>query len=231
MNAPYQRVQVIINPASGGDEPILNTMNDIFNEFDMDWDVSITRKAGDGARFAKLAVEQGVDAVLAYGGDGTQLDVAGGMLNTGIPMGVLPGGAANALADDMNLRRCAVEVIKEVLSVADRCGAAPAAVLGLSADDWAAGGSRAEEAVALFGRANPKGRSSLAADYDRGTQTEIDALLGSVIRMGARHGATTAHCRRVLSLFSERAAGPLPRKPITADMLARIVMGETHDLG
>ena len=67
MNAPYQRVQVIINPASGGDEPILNTMNDIFNEFDMDWDVSITRKAGDGVRFAKLAVEQGVDAVLAKG--------------------------------------------------------------------------------------------------------------------------------------------------------------------
>ncbi|MCA9883704.1 MAG: diacylglycerol kinase family lipid kinase [Anaerolineae bacterium] len=103
MNAPYQRVQVIINPASGGDEPILNTMNDIFNEFAMDWDVSITRKAGDGARFAKLAVEQGVDAVLAYGGDGTQLDVAGGMLNTGIPMGVLPGGTANALADELGL--------------------------------------------------------------------------------------------------------------------------------
>lgn len=103
MSKPFQRVEVIINPASGNNEPILNTMNDVFNEYDIDWDVSITHAAGDGARLAKAAVEKGVDAVLSYGGDGTQLDVAGGMINTGVPMGVLPGGTANALADELGL--------------------------------------------------------------------------------------------------------------------------------
>ncbi|MCB1380093.1 MAG: ketopantoate reductase family protein, partial [Alphaproteobacteria bacterium] len=124
-------------------------MPEIRNLFDGRLDVSTTDNLA-GARWSKLAVNCASGPLLAL---------------TGLSLG--------ALADDMNLRRCAVEVIKEVLSVADRCGAAPAAVLGLGADDWAAGGSRAEEAVALFGRSNPKGRSSLAADYDRGTQTEI----------------------------------------------------------
>ncbi len=29
-DAPYHRVHVIINPASGRDEPILNVLNDVF---------------------------------------------------------------------------------------------------------------------------------------------------------------------------------------------------------
>ena len=29
-DAPYKKIHVVINPASGKDEPILNTINDVF---------------------------------------------------------------------------------------------------------------------------------------------------------------------------------------------------------
>ena len=38
---------------------------------------------------------------MAYGGDGTLLDVAEGLFDSSIPMGILPGGTANALAEDL----------------------------------------------------------------------------------------------------------------------------------
>ncbi|MCA9913465.1 MAG: hypothetical protein KC496_08945, partial [Anaerolineae bacterium] len=41
--------------------------------------------------------------VMAYGGDGTQLDVVHGMINQKVPLAVLPGGTANALADELGI--------------------------------------------------------------------------------------------------------------------------------
>ena len=52
-DAPYRRVHVVINPASGKDEPILNTLNDVFRQHDVSWDVSVTHKYGDAK--ARLA--------------------------------------------------------------------------------------------------------------------------------------------------------------------------------
>ncbi len=42
-DAPYQRVHIIINPAAGKDEPILNILNRVFHEYDFDWQINITR--------------------------------------------------------------------------------------------------------------------------------------------------------------------------------------------
>ena len=40
MTVPYKRVHVIINPAAGGDEPILNTLNDVFRQYQVEWDAT-----------------------------------------------------------------------------------------------------------------------------------------------------------------------------------------------
>lgn len=114
MSLPYQKVHVVINPAAGHDEPILNVLNDVFHTARVDWDVSLTHKYGDATRLAREAAEAGVDLVAAYGGDGTQMEVANGLLGTGIPQAILPGGTGNAMAHDLkvpiNLRQ-AVELI------------------------------------------------------------------------------------------------------------------------
>ncbi len=55
MSLPYPRIHVVINPASGKNQPILNTLNDVFHAAGVDWDVSITHKSGDAARQARAA--------------------------------------------------------------------------------------------------------------------------------------------------------------------------------
>lgn len=99
----FNKVHVIINPASGNDEPILNTLNDVFKQYDIDWDASITHADGDGARHAQEAIAKGCDLIMTYGGDGTVLDVAEGMLESDVPLAILPGGTANAMADELNV--------------------------------------------------------------------------------------------------------------------------------
>jgi YegS/Rv2252/BmrU family lipid kinase len=100
---PYRRIHVIINPASGGNEPILNTLNDVFRQYDIEWSVSVTHGQDDARDQARAACDDGVDLVAAYGGDGTLLSAAVGLMESDIPLGILPGGTANALADEMRV--------------------------------------------------------------------------------------------------------------------------------
>lgn len=55
------------------------------------------------AALAARAVASGADLVLAAGGDGTINEVLNGMVSTGVPLGILPGGTANVLACEMGL--------------------------------------------------------------------------------------------------------------------------------
>ena len=57
-------------------------------------------QAGD---LARQAVGEGADLVLILGGDGTINEAATGMMHTGVPMGILPGGTANVLARELGL--------------------------------------------------------------------------------------------------------------------------------
>jgi len=97
MTAPYPRIHVVINPASGKNEPILNVINDVCRKHDVEWDVSVTHKYGDATAQAQAAIAAGVDLVAGYGGDGTQHEIANAILASQrtIPMAILPGGTGN----------------------------------------------------------------------------------------------------------------------------------------
>ena len=103
MTPRYQNIHVIINPASGPNRPILNTLNDVFRKHDVDWDVSITKRYGDATQQAKDAIARGVDLVVGYGGDGTQHELANAVIGTGMPMGILPGGTGNGFAREIGI--------------------------------------------------------------------------------------------------------------------------------
>lgn len=103
---PYPRIYVIINPASGGDEPILNTLNDVFSTYDIQWDVGLTHKYGDAKKLARQAAESGnYDLVVGYGGDGTQHEIINGLMHTAVPLGILPGGTGNGLGTGLGISR------------------------------------------------------------------------------------------------------------------------------
>ncbi|MBE9142539.1 YegS/Rv2252/BmrU family lipid kinase [Planktothrix mougeotii] len=60
--------------------------------------VHLTTPETDPTELAKEAVEQQVDLVIASGGDGTVSAVAGAVINTNIPLGIIPRGTANAFS-------------------------------------------------------------------------------------------------------------------------------------
>jgi YegS/Rv2252/BmrU family lipid kinase len=56
--------------------------------------------AGD---IARSSIERGAELILAAGGDGTINEVIAGMVNSPVPLGILPGGTANVLANELGL--------------------------------------------------------------------------------------------------------------------------------
>jgi diacylglycerol kinase (ATP) len=100
---PYPRIHIVVNPASGKDEPILNVLNRVFGQHGVEWTVSVTHKYGDATKQAKEAIARGVDLVAGYGGDGTQHEIANAVLGTDAVMGILPGGTGNGFAREMEI--------------------------------------------------------------------------------------------------------------------------------
>jgi YegS/Rv2252/BmrU family lipid kinase len=112
-----RRMQVIINPAAGFEQPILKTLNLACQTAGLDWDVAITKQSGDGRRLAEAAVQAGADVVAVHGGDGTVMEVASGLIGSDIPMAILPGGTANVMSIELGIPRDLVEA--SALAVTD----------------------------------------------------------------------------------------------------------------
>ena len=98
-----RKFHIVINPAAGQPQPILNQINDVFYPADVLWGVSITRKSGDATRFAHQAIADGAEVVGAYGGDGTVMEVAEAVQGGQIPMAILPGGTANLMSVELGI--------------------------------------------------------------------------------------------------------------------------------
>jgi YegS/Rv2252/BmrU family lipid kinase len=115
-----RRIVVIINPAAGQDRPILGVLNRVFHRAGVDWDVCVTKRAGDARGYAEQAVQAGVDAVGVYGGDGTVMEVASGLIGSDVPLAIFPGGTANVMSVELGIPNDLAEASALVCS--DSCG-------------------------------------------------------------------------------------------------------------
>jgi YegS/Rv2252/BmrU family lipid kinase len=70
-----------------------------------DASVVVTRAAGDAALAAEAARRDGVDRVVAWGGDGTVNEVAGPLIGTRTALGIVPAGSGDGLAGSLGLPR------------------------------------------------------------------------------------------------------------------------------
>jgi len=79
-------------------------VNRYFHEYGVEWEIGLTHKYGDATEMARAAATSGnFDLVVGYGGDGTQHEVANGIMNTGMIMGVLPGGTGNGFGTELGI--------------------------------------------------------------------------------------------------------------------------------
>jgi diacylglycerol kinase family enzyme len=69
------------------------------------WRVEIraTGQSGDARRFAQEARDSGIDVLVCYGGDGTAMQAAAGLVGSDIALGLVPGGTGNLLAGNLRL--------------------------------------------------------------------------------------------------------------------------------
>jgi diacylglycerol kinase (ATP) len=68
-----------------------------------------------GAR-ARDAVVQGYDVILVCGGDGTVFDVIQGLAGLTVPLGIIPFGTGNVMAQNLHVPRDPVNVARSILS-------------------------------------------------------------------------------------------------------------------
>lgn len=117
LRPPYRHVPVIVNPASGPDRPVLKILNHAFQAAGADWEVYLTKKAGDAQRLAGELRRAGAEVIAVYGGDGTVKEAARSLRGSRVPLAIFPGGTGNALATDLGLPRDLAQAVALV------CGA------------------------------------------------------------------------------------------------------------
>ncbi len=95
---------LIFNPVAGqGDaEKDLATIRSIL-EPTIQLDIHLTTADVDADQLAIFAVQEGAEAIISCGGDGTVSAVTTALIGTGIPLGVIPRGTANAFANALDL--------------------------------------------------------------------------------------------------------------------------------
>src|SRR5262245_65210740 len=87
------RALVITNPVAARlDVDAVQAVRDTLRGGGWRVDVLATHRPGDARRFAKEALADGYDALVAYGGDGTVMQAAASLVGTELPLGLVPGG-------------------------------------------------------------------------------------------------------------------------------------------
>lgn len=95
---------LIFNPVAGqgNAEQDLATIRSIL-EPTIHLDIHLTTAEIDADKLAIYAVQEGAEAIISCGGDGTVSAVTTALMGTGIPLGVIPRGTANAFANALDL--------------------------------------------------------------------------------------------------------------------------------
>jgi len=99
----FKKIHLIINPVSGQGVVPVEEIRSKFNVLGDRLTVHETKPDLSARTIAEEAVSKGADLVVAFGGDGTMLQVAEGLINTGVPLGVIPGGTANVFASELEI--------------------------------------------------------------------------------------------------------------------------------
>jgi len=112
----YKNIYLIINPVSGQGKVPVGEIRAKFDGLGDRLEVHETKPDLSAKTIAEGAVSQGADLVIAFGGDGTMLEVAEALIDTRVPLAVIPGGTANVFANELEIPNDKMDAIDSLLT-------------------------------------------------------------------------------------------------------------------
>jgi YegS/Rv2252/BmrU family lipid kinase len=106
-----KNIHIIINPASGQDEPILSFINKAFQDSSINWQISVTKNEHDAEHMARELIGK-TDLIAVYGGDGTVAKIAQVLVGKHTPMAIIPGGTANVIAKELGIPQSPMQALE-----------------------------------------------------------------------------------------------------------------------
>jgi len=100
------RALLITNPAAARYDP--DDIRAVTRELEREgWeaDVAGTTRPREAGGIAAEGVREGADVIAVYGGDGTTMEAVAGIVGTGVPLALVPGGTGNLLAGNLGIPR------------------------------------------------------------------------------------------------------------------------------
>jgi diacylglycerol kinase (ATP) len=115
-----RRVALVDNPASGIQssrrEATVQAALEALQAAGIEVEHLTINGPGSGSALARGAIARGCDSVIVCGGDGTVHEVLQAMAGTGVALGVVPMGTANALACDLGMSKSPEKAIRRLLT-------------------------------------------------------------------------------------------------------------------
>jgi YegS/Rv2252/BmrU family lipid kinase len=114
-----KKIKFIVNPISGinrNPQKIVQWINEVFSPSEDEIDIVYTSQPGDGTRLGEQAKVEGCTLVVAVGGDGTINEISSGLVNSSIPLGVIPAGSGNGFARNFLIPLNQLQAIKLLLN-------------------------------------------------------------------------------------------------------------------
>lgn len=109
-----RKIAFIVNPISGtgNKNNIPQYIEQNLNKNLVEYKLYYTEYAGHAKELTASLVEQGIDVVVAVGGDGTVNEVASSLIHTSTALGIIPSGSGNGLARHLGIPLNAQKAIK-----------------------------------------------------------------------------------------------------------------------
>lgn len=108
----------IVNPAAGNGYAlkIEQQIEAVMQERNIPCEILHTAAPEHAMELARqAAAREGVQGVIAVGGDGTAYEVACGLLNTGVPLGIIPAGTGNDFIKTVDIPKKPMEALERIL--------------------------------------------------------------------------------------------------------------------
>lgn len=108
---------LIVNPISGGvdKEPFLKEALSLCDNYGIEIEIFRTTGKDDKEKALERIKDFQPDKVISVGGDGTTLFTATTLLNTNLPMGIIPLGSANGMATELFVDPVPINALREII--------------------------------------------------------------------------------------------------------------------